>query len=171
MAGAELQDILERVQRLEDIEAIRNLKTAYALAADDRQGFSVNLERAIPLFATNGAWESARFGRAQGREAVRQFLKNAPARIDWSLHYLIDASIEVARDRSSARGRWYLFETARMVNPKTAIPEMVWLAGVYDDEFVREEGKWKFSLVKLDIQKIVGQTGVWEEAPVSRESG
>ena len=155
------QELIRRVERLEDIEAIRRVMWEYGLAADDRRECRVNVERTMALFAPAGVWDNSRFGRIEGREAVRDYLSKAPARIEWSLHYLIDTQIEVSIDRRTARGRWYLLESARMVNPKTGRNEMVWITGVYDNEFLREDGRWLFTLVKLDIQKILGETGVW----------
>ena len=152
----------QRIDRLEDIEAIRRLKWQYGLAADDRKECRVDIERTVALFAPDGVWENSRFGRAQGREAIRKHFATAPAQIEWSLHFLQDTGIEIAADRRTARGRWYLMEAARMKNPKTGAFEQVWLAGVYDDEFVRLAGQWLFQRVRLDIQRIVGETGVWD---------
>lgn len=157
-----MSDLERRIERLEDIEAIRRLKWKYGLAADDRKDCRVNVDRTVELFAENGVWDNNRYGRVAGREAIRKFLSTAPARIEWSLHFLQDTCIDVAPDRRTARGRWYLLETARMANPKTNKVETVWINGVYDDEFVRQGDAWLFSLVKLDIQKIVGESGVWD---------
>ena len=157
-----MSELERRVQHLEDIEAIRRLKWKYGLAADDRQDSKVNFDRTIELFAENGVWDNNRYGRIAGREAIREFLGKAPARIEWSLHFLQDTYIDIAPDRRTARGRWYLLEAAKMPNPKTGKVETVWITGVYDDEFVRIGDAWLFSLVKLDMQKIVGETGVWD---------
>lgn len=151
-----------RVERLEDIEAIRRLKWRYALAADERTECRVNVARTVELFAEDGVWENNRYGRVQGREAIRAHLTTAPARIEWSLHFLQDTGIDIAADRRSARGRWYLLEAARMSNPKSGKLEQVWITGVYDDELVRVGEAWLFSRVRLDIQKIVGESGVWD---------
>jgi hypothetical protein len=156
------RDLERRIVRLEDIEAIRRLKWRYGLAADDRTACRVNVAHTVELFAEEGIWENSRYGRVQGRAAIRDFLSSAPARIEWSLHFLQDTGIDIAPDRRSARGRWYLMEAARMTNPKTDKVETVWITGVYDDELVREGEAWLFSRVKLDIQKIVGESGVWD---------
>ena len=152
----------QRIERLEDIEAIRRLKWQYGLAADARTDCRVDVERTVILFAPDGIWENNRFGRAQGREAIRRHLETAPAQIEWSLHFLQDTGIDIAPDRRTARGRWYLMEAARMKNPKSGKFEHVWITGVYDDEVVRVGQQWLFKRVKLDIQRIVGETGVWD---------
>jgi len=159
-------DLAGRLQRLEDLEAIRRVKQEYALAADDRHGFAVNVERTMQLFSKDAVWDGRpRFGRHEGRDAIRTYLSRGKARIDWSLHYLIDVSLVIDPDGRSARGRWYLFETARMVSPATGDPELVWLAGTYDDEFVREQGVWRIGMLKFDCQKIVGPDGPWPDPP------
>jgi hypothetical protein len=157
-----MSELEQRIEHLEDLEAIRRLKWKYGLAADDRKDCRVNVERTVELFTQEGVWDNNRYGRFAGREAIREFLSRAPARLEWSLHFLQHTAIDVAPDRRTARGRWYLLETARMPNPRTGKMETVWITGVYDDEFVRQGGAWLFSLVKLDIQKIVGETGVWD---------
>lgn len=151
-----------RIERLEDIEAIRRLKWRYALAADDRTAGRVNVDDALQLFAADAVLEDNRHGRAAGRDEIRALLLALGEQADWSLHFLQDTGIEIAADRATARGRWYLLEVARMKSPRSGRPEQVWIAGVYDDRFVRVDGQWLFSAVKLDVQRIVGETGVWD---------
>jgi hypothetical protein len=159
-------DLAARLQRLEDLEAIRRVMSDYAQAGDDRQGYSVNIERAMLLFARDAVWEGRpRFGRYEGWEAVRDSFLRAQARIDWSLHYLVDVGIDLEPGADAAHGRWYLFELARMVNPATGAPEMVTLGGIYDDDLVREDGRWKIKVMRFDCQMIVGPGGAWPLPP------
>jgi hypothetical protein len=166
-----LDALMKRVERLEAVEALRGLMAEYALAADDRKGCSVNVERTMQLFARDAVWDgSPRYGRHEGWDAVRSYLSRGKAGIDWSIHQLVDVSIEVADDGRTARGRWYLLEMARMANPSGGKPEIVWLGGTYDNEFVREDGRWKLLLMRFDCQAIFGASGVWQgPAPTKME--
>lgn len=159
-------DLAARVRRLEDLEAIRQVMGDYVLAADNRRGYSVDVESTMRLFATDGIWDGgARYGRHEGWNAVRDYLLQGRAGIDWSLHHLSNPLIEIAADGQSARGRWYLIELARMLNADSGRTEMTWLGGVYDAEFVREAGAWKFKRLKFDCQTILGPDGQVKLAP------
>ena len=156
-------DLALRLRRLEDIEAIRQVKAEYALAADDRKGYAVNVERTMAIFARDCSWDGRpRFGHAEGWANLRDYLLGGKARIDWSLHHLTDVGITIDADGQGARGTWYLIEMANMLNPATGKSEMVTLAGTYHDTFVREDGRWKIQHLKFDCQKIVGPDGDWD---------
>ena len=58
----------QRITRLEDIEAIKKLKAIYCDICDDMH----NPERIGALFADDGIWESADFGKAVGPQADRK---------------------------------------------------------------------------------------------------
>ena len=166
-SGGDL-DLARRVQRLEDIEAIRNIRAEYALAADDRKGCAVDVERTMKLFARNGVWDGRpRFGRHEGWENVRDYLLRGAAGIDWSLHSLTETGISISPDGQSARSRWYLLELANMMNKTSGVREMVWLAGIYDNDYIREDGVWKIATLRFDCQKIIGPGGVWPDPPAA----
>lgn len=161
-------DLAARVQRLEDFEAIRQVIGDYVLAADNRHGYSVDVESIMRLFAVDGIWDGGEhYGRHEGWNAVRNYLLRGRAGIDWSLHHLSNPSIEIAADGLSACGRWYLIEMARMLNAETGKTEMTWLGGVYDAEFSREAGTWKFKSLKFDCQTILAPDGHAKLAPVA----
>lgn len=164
-------DLAARVQRLEDLEAIRQVMGNYVLAADSRHGYSVNVESTMRLFAMDGIWDGGdRYGRHEGVNAVRDHLLQGRAGIDWSLHHLSNPSIEIAADSQSARGRWYLIEMARMLNADTGKTEMSWLGGIYDAEFVREASTWKFKCLKFNCQTILGPAGQVKLAPAAADT-
>jgi hypothetical protein len=152
MAGESLE---RRVQRLEDIEEIRRVRGEYALAADERNGCAVNVQRTMKLFAQDGVWDGTpRWGRHEGWETVRQYLSTGNAGIDWSLHWLMDTGIDIDAEKQTASARWYLIEVANMLQKPTTERRLVWLAGLYDDTYVKEGGAWKFRVVRFDCQKI-----------------
>lgn len=147
---APAQDILDCLAAK---DAIRRVKAEYALAADDRQGCSVNVARMMPHFADHAIWDGRpRFGLYRGIEAVRDMFVTAPARIDWSLHYMVEKYVEIDADGLTASGCWYLLELARKRSDASPDGEWVWIAGVYTDRFVREGDAWKFSVVGFDCQ-------------------
>ena len=68
--SARLAQIEQRVQVLEDVNAIRHLKARYAASCDDQY----NPDGLAALFTEDAVWESQGLGRFEGREAIRAFL-------------------------------------------------------------------------------------------------
>ena len=64
----------QRLTRMEDIEAIKQLKAEYCDICDDDH----NPDRITTIFAEDGIWEGAGFGKAQGHAAIRELFKKIP---------------------------------------------------------------------------------------------
>jgi hypothetical protein len=141
-----LEELTARMQRFEDIEAIKQLKARYAECADRGQDL-------LELCAEDIVWDGGeRFGRHAGKAALRAFaVKNAKV-ITWTLHYMVPSVIDIAEDGRSACGSWYLWELATMPNNETGKSEAVWIGGTYEDTFVKENGQWKFKSVELRLE-------------------
>ncbi len=154
-----LDTLAARVQRLEDVEAIKLLLTRYAQGAD--RGNDVDIM--VPLFAPDGVWDGGeRFGRYAGREAIREFLAGSQAFIGWTLHYMVSPSVEVADDGRSAQAFWYLWETATMPDPKGGAPEAFWIGGTYDSDLVKlTSGDWKFKRLALQLKLLSPYSEGW----------
>lgn len=127
----------QRVQRLEDIEAIKVLKSRYAEYCD----MDYNPELLAPLFTANALWDGGVLGRVEGRETIRAFFGAASKLLPFAIHHVTNAAIEVDGDR--ATGHWHLFQPCVHAVGETAL----WIAGRYQDEYVREDGVWRFSKV------------------------
>jgi len=127
----------QRVQQLEDQEAIRTVLVSYGeyLDARDYAGYA-------SLFARDGVWTGG-FGSFTGPEQIKAMLEKNLAKAEpgfinkSSFHLMTTMVVEVNGDTATARSR-YLFYTATQDNKPGAA-----LAGRYVDEFIREDGKWK----------------------------
>lgn len=132
----------DRLQRMEDAEAIRNLLVDYGRTLD-RRDFAAY----AALFAHDGVWDGG-FGAARGPAAIQAMMEKqiggAPiAGTQKNFHVLTNFRIEVKGDAAAAWSRWtFMGEGAD--HKLTAI-----YAGRYDDELVREDGRWKFRLRKV----------------------
>ena len=73
----------ERITRLEDIEAIKQLKARYCDICDDMH----NPNRIGALFAEDGIWESPDFGQAKGHAAIRQLFVEYSDSLEIELDY------------------------------------------------------------------------------------
>jgi len=129
--------IEQRLQRLEDIEAIRSLMIDYGRALDER-----DFEAYGKLFAKDGSWKGG-MGGETGPEKIAKmveagFAKMDPAMYTDSNHVMTSLDIEVNGDTATAWSRWLWVIKGPDDTPK------VQRGGHYVDTMVREEGQWKF---------------------------
>jgi uncharacterized protein (TIGR02246 family) len=127
----------QRLQRVEDELAIRRVLVDYSATQDARDyaGYAA-------LFARDGAWMIGK-NVYRGREAIHKMLVDLygpppPGFVNTeSYHITSNPQIELNGDRATARSRHLLV----MRGPNGEPTPM--LAGRYEDEFIREDGKWK----------------------------
>ncbi len=136
----DLADLDRRIRRLEDLEAIKQLKARYAALCDanyDADGLAA-------LFTADAVWDGGALGRNEGREAIREFFRGSSRRISFAVHNILSPIIEV--DGDTATGSWYLFQTCTYTDGNQA----VWGAATYHDRYVREQQAWKFQHVRIE---------------------
>ena len=49
----------------------------------------------------DGVWESDKFGRFEGREAIRGLFRSLPETLHFAIHYILNPIIEVNRERAT----------------------------------------------------------------------
>jgi SnoaL-like protein len=126
-----------RVQRLDDIEEIRNVLIDYGryLDAHDLVSYS-------NLFASDGEWVGG-FGTGKGPSGVLALMQrnlgaSPPNKPGSTYHLLTNFVIDVNGDTATAWSRWNFVVTGSDNSPK------ILYGGHYDDRLVRENGHWKF---------------------------
>ncbi|MBT2187372.1 nuclear transport factor 2 family protein [Sphingobium nicotianae] len=139
----------QRVQRLEDEDAIRHIFIAYAAALDGK-----NADAYVALFAKNGQWINGsivRKGPAEIHALIDGMFHNTPAGYvnKDSFELTFHPDIKVDGDRATSRSEHVLF---RRHMDGSGLPQAV-LFGRYEDEFIRENGVWKI-LKRVDIPTI-----------------
>lgn len=151
--------LAQRVQRLEDREAIRALLIEYAhlLDREDFVGYS-------RLFAKQGVWEGG-IGSATGPDEIRKMLEVTFAKIPpgserkGAYHILSNILIDVQGDEATSCSRW-----TWVVPGKRGVGEGE-RSGHYEDELVRENGQWKFqrrlTVTELPTLRNDKEAGVW----------
>jgi hypothetical protein len=168
--SSQLEELAAKIQRLEDIEAIKWLITRYAQGADEGN----NIDIMLPLFTEDVVWEAKGLGRYEGKAAVREMLLGSPAFIRGTIHYMVSPAIEIAKDGRKAQAFWYLWETAEMPKglPK-GLPkgqseewEAVWIGGTYETELIKVEGQWKFKQVALKLKMASPYGDGWAKTPL-----
>ena len=135
--AADLESLAARVQTLEDREAIRALIMAYGAAHDNR-----DYRTFADLFATNGEWVGG-LGAAKGPQAIFELMDSTIGHDprpngSGTYHVMTNDQIEIDGDRASATTKWIYLTPG-----DDGAPNLVFL-GHYDDEFIREDGQWRF---------------------------
>ena len=142
------ESIEARLRALEDREEIRQLMINYGRTLDARDfaGFSM-------LFAKDALYGGGGgTGMAKGPAAIAKLLEDViqknPTNLNTpNFHLFCNEIIKVNGDTASA-----ISKGAFVVRSNANLPEAVMLA-TYKDEFVRENGAWKFKqrIVQSDI--------------------
>ena len=135
--AADAASLEARVQRLEDIEAIRTVLFDYGRYLDRRDYADYGA-----LFAKDGEWIGG-FPCGKGPAAIQACMDKTlgPASgTVWTSHHhlLTNVIIEVHGDTATAWSRW------SFVAPSDKDTPVVLYSGHYDDQLVREDGRWKF---------------------------
>jgi hypothetical protein len=138
----------QRLDRLESIEAIRQLKARYCAGCDDDH----NPETLGPLFEEDGVWEATSNGRFEGREAIMQFFADlrATGRIRNSAHHAINPIIEVDGDEATGNWRLIMLYTANL--PDGGV-QYLRIIGWYRESYRRTNGVWRFRSLFCQVEE------------------
>ena len=130
----DMENLARRVQALEDIEAIRQLKHRYWRACDRQKPDDVR-----DCFLPEGAVvDYENVGRFEDRESFVDLYRRLGCRdamID--IHHGQNPEIELTGP-DTARGVWDVYYYGIDLDAHTATQ----LAGYYHDEYVRQDGRW-----------------------------
>lgn len=134
-------DIQRRIQRLEDLEAIRQLKARYLWCCDrkDPEGMRACFADG-PVHIDYGAVGT--FDRADALVKVFTELGCHDHMVE--LHHGMNPQLEVL-DGTRARGTWSLHYF--LINTQTK--GLTQLAGYYEDEYRKDDGAWKISRTRF----------------------
>jgi hypothetical protein len=129
-----------RLQRLEDIEAIKKLKAKYWRCMDKK------LWDEMEEVYTEDAKQVAGDWQVQGRKAIVQAIQEAltePSGVASTAHGGHSPEIEITSE-TSAKGTWALQDY------------LAWKSGTkmlgfghYEDEYIKEQGGWKIKNTKI----------------------
>ena len=95
-----LEDIERRLRALEDVEEIKRLKARYCAYCDD----NYDADKIASLFVADAIWDGGIRGKAEGREGIREFFVNAPNRLPFAVHMVMNPIIEVSGTPPPASG-------------------------------------------------------------------
>jgi len=147
------QELKEKIQRLDDIEAIKNLKARYCAYCDD----NYDADGIASQFVEDGVWDGGIRGKYEGREAIRAFFKEGTRRITFAVHQVLNPIIEV--DGDTAHASWYLLQ------PCTEGGQAYWVSGVYRDDYVKVDGKWFYQNLSVTFNFWTPYEQGWAKQP------
>ena len=135
-------ELEQRITRLEDIEAIKQLKARYCDICDDTH----NPDRIASVFTADGIWEGGDFGQAQSHEAIQELFHGFRNMFTFSQHNISNPIIEINGNR--ATGIWYITGPWTLTEDNKEI----WMAARYDDDYVKVDGEWKYQHLRVTLR-------------------
>jgi uncharacterized protein (TIGR02246 family) len=137
-----MEALEKRIQALEDLEAIKQLKYKYALCCDR----AVNEKDPMPLldvFTEDAVWDVGGFGVYEGKTAIKETaMAVLTQQIKFTYHFFSQPMITI--DGDTATGKWYLWALYTMADGNDMV-----LAGYEDETYRKVDGEWLISSVKL----------------------
>lgn len=133
----------QRIQILEDIEAIKQLKARYWFACDQRDAAAIK-----DTFVNNDLLID--FGFIGQFTDIDEFLElflsmtDKPSHID--LHHGLAPEISIDSE-SQASGRWRM--QFQLIETETQVAQF--MGGYYEDEYRKENGDWKIATTKYNL--------------------
>jgi len=132
-----LEELEKRVQAIEDLEEIKKLHQKYIDLMDN-----LRYPEVLDLFTDDAKVEIRNLGVFKGKEGLTDVYINKlgkrTARSEG--HFVIEPDITV--DGNTARGTWLVYMLF-------SIPDVQWVQGRNETEYVKVDGKWKIKSMKF----------------------
>ena len=148
---------MQKVQRLLDIEAIKQLKARYCNYADSR----TNPDEFAELFTEHAILDEGEDGIFTGRESIRQMYLVVSPFFKLNQHLVFSPMIEVTGD--AATGEWRLLQLCTTEHPEG--DRAFWACGYYKEQYVRVGEQWKFEHVEARVHFCCDYAEGWAKAP------
>lgn len=153
---ADLNELMSRLEKLEDLEAIRRLKHKYVGLCD--AGFQA--EKIAELFTEDGVWEAGEpWGSFKGPVAIAEFFRGMPEVVSFSVHALSNEEIDIDGDTATARWRTVIPVTLNSVDGGISH----WMFCDYTDEYKKVDGRWFCTRIKADVVRSGDHSAGWSQ--------
>jgi len=174
---ATLEELQARMTRLEDIKQIEKLQHIYGYYRDYG-----DWQKIVDLFTDKDASvETADNGVYKGKEGVKRFYidllgeggRKAPRPGLLHMMFQLQGVVTVAPDGKTAKGRWYGMgmEALPTVSLHEGELRQTWIHGVYENEYVKEDGKWKIKKLHFNLTFRTPYEEGWLKVPVIGQHG
>jgi hypothetical protein len=173
---ASVQDLQRRLNRLEDLNSVRTLQFKYGYYMD--KGL---YQEVVDLFSYQGAvhFMGGIFRGRSGLERLylQRFRQNFTSGINGPVygllldHLQLQDIVDVNSDGSRAKGRFRALlqggshDSKKDINPR--LPKQWWEAGVYENEYIQEDGVWKIEVLNYNLSWQADFDKGWAHSPPS----
>ena len=157
-----LAAVKTRAERVGDVNEIENLQGSYGYYTD-----KMLWEEVVDLFADDGTLEIGPSGVYVGKDSIRRYLlslsggKPGPLEGVLNDHFQLQPIVTVAADGLTAKGRWRLFLMTGVAGSGSGGN---WGDGVYENEYVKENGVWKIRSLHWFANFVAPYEGGWLNA-------
>jgi hypothetical protein len=152
---AQVEALERRVGKAEDFIDLSNLEDAYGYYVDKCQW-----DQAADLFAKDGRLEIAGRGVYTGQDRVRAYLHHLPKFQYGQVfnHMQLQPVITVGSDGKTAKARWRAIIQAGVLHKSAQ-----WGEGTYENEYVKENGVWKFKSLHFFVTYYIDYDKGWDK--------
>lgn len=172
--AATLEELQARITRLDDIKQIEKLQRIYGYYLDYAE-----FQQVVDLFSDDTeSVEMADSGVYRGKSGAKRFyldlLGAKPPRAgELSIGMIMQGVVDVEPDGKTAKGRWYCLSME--ARPTVSLHEgelrQLWGHGVYENEYVKENGNWLFKKVFFFLTFRTPYEDGWLRVPVVGQNG
>lgn len=157
-----MSDNLEaRIRKVEDFQDISNLQARYSFLIDTSQ-----IDELVTLFAEEFIWEVGfkKMTKVTTKPDLHELLTKASKGNSFMIHQPITPYIEINGD--TAKGIWYLLGMITSITSHGE--EAKWTQGQYNNEYIREDGKWKIRRLNFTYNFLTPYEDGWVKTPFAR---
>ena len=146
----------DRLQALEDREAIRALKAFYDRCADEKytddhhrkpqaEVDAITRRQVDATFTPQAVWDGGtQFGTRDGREAIYDHLRTGGW--NFALHYFVSPVITLSGD--TAHGSWMLWQPCTLSKGNRAML----MSAITEDDYVRTPDGWRMRRMQFTLK-------------------
>ena len=164
-----LDELEKEVIRLEDIQAIEDLQQMYGYYMD-----SHHREGVIDLFSDSfESLEIESTGLFLGKAGAKRFfldndlLEAGQTKVPSWINILIlmhGSVIDIDPSGTTAKGRWNTWLAEAMI--VGGIPRQQWVQGYYENEYIKENGRWLFKKLHWNVTFFTSFEAGWLKVPL-----
>jgi len=160
----QVAELRVRIETVESVQAIQNLKARYARLVDERyargkvapdEKVAAVAEQIAALFTPDGVWDGGpALGVSSGRAEIAARMRAPTLLFSW--HFFLKPQIHVEGEH--ARARWDILSPC---TTKDGRPH--WMVGFEDDEYARVGGTWLHTRMKLTSVFLAPHETGWQK--------
>jgi hypothetical protein len=143
------EELVKKVQVLEDLEEIKKLHGKYINCLSSRKWDDL-----AECFSEDGSIKIGVFGPFKGQSAIAKLFKEEIGLRHIGREWIIVTNPDISVEGDQAKGNWIVF-LAFFPDPEEAQPKYR-QSGIYNCEYIKEKGHWKISNLEWEPTLLLG---------------